>query len=152
MKEIKTEQRKEVVETIVTYEAVDGTVFHHKEECEKYENSAFGVLMARTKEFTVCDKENMNPFDDGDNDNQFKMLKPRRKEDIDTLNQLYFLPNLRCRKDPLFTEEHIGKLILMGWREEDGILDWTWFYDMDKAIASLTNGTHKLVKNDDTER
>ena len=152
MKEIKTEQRKEVVETIVTYEAVDGTVFHHKEECEKYENSAFGVLMARTKEFTICDKENMNPFDSGCNDNHFKMLKPQRKEDIDTLNQLYFLPSQHSRKDPIITEEHIGKLIMMGWKAIDGNPVRTRFHDMDKVIASLTNGTHKLVENDDTER
>lgn len=145
MKEIKKENKREVVETIVTYEAVDGTVFSSKEECQKYEDSAFGVLMGRTKDFTVNEGNNMNPFDDSD-ENEYKMLKPRNKEDIDTLNQLYFLPSYRKEEKPRFTDEYIGKLILMGWRTCEGVLDWSWFYDMDKAIASLTGDKYKLVE------
>ena len=49
MKEIKTER------TVydISYEAVDGTSFTNKEECEKYDNSALGVLRGKVKEFAV---------------------------------------------------------------------------------------------------
>ena len=42
----------EVVYT-TKYQAVDGTVFDDEKECEKYENSAIGVLNTKYKKILV---------------------------------------------------------------------------------------------------
>lgn len=143
MKEIRKEAKREVIDVTISYEAVDGTLFISKDECIKYENSAFGVLMGRTKEFTIQEGDSTNPFDDS-GENEFKMLKPRNKEDIDVINQLFLLPR-NGEAAPRFTDVHIGKLILMGWRITCRELEWTWFYDMEVAIASLTNNLYNLT-------
>ena len=55
MKEIKEEFKKEVVDTHIYYEADDGTRFDSKEECSKYEDTVFCVLMARAKSKELSD-------------------------------------------------------------------------------------------------
>ena len=49
MKEI----TKERVQKYTVYEALDGTEFNDKAECEKYDESAKGVLMARIAKLIV---------------------------------------------------------------------------------------------------
>lgn len=150
MKEVKKEIKREVIDTHVHYEAIDGTVFHDKEECEKYEKSAFGVLMARTMDFMVCeDKDSLstiNPLDESD-ENSYRMLLPTCKEHIETLNMLYLL--VRHWAAYVFTEEHIGQLILMGWRTCEDKLDYTWFYKMNTVIDTMTGGKYHLVPKTD---
>lgn len=145
MKEIEEKIKKEVVDTHIYYEADDGTRFNSKEECSKYEDTVFCVLMARAKSFVIAtDKEqSINPFDECD-DSNFITLLPQKSEDIDILNQLYVLPRSGVSKEPYFTEEHIGKPILMGYRTYDDKLEWTWFFDMQKAIDVMTGGKFEL--------
>jgi hypothetical protein len=150
MKEVKEEIKREVVDTHIHYEAIDGTVFNDKEECQKYENSAIGVLLGKTVAFTVAhdgDGTSVNPFNDND-DNNYKVLLPQSQEDIDVLNQLHLFPrNCEDYPNPKFTKEHIGKLILMGYRIYDNALDWTWFYELDKVINTMTAGKYVLTPN-----
>ena len=47
------EVTKEKVQKYTVYEALDGTEFHDKAECEKYEESAKGVVKARIAKLTV---------------------------------------------------------------------------------------------------
>ena len=145
MKEIKEETKREVVDVNTYYEAVDGTKFTNKEECVKYEDTVCCVLMARAKAFAIATEEeqSINPFNEGD-DNNYIMLLPQKKEDIDTLNQLYVLPRKGVSATPYFTDEHIGKPILMGYRTYENNLEWSWFNDMQKVINVMTNGKFEL--------
>lgn len=148
MKEVKEEIKREIVDTHIHYEAVDGTIFTDREECQKYEESAVGVLLGKTAAFTVAhdsDGNAINPFDDGD-DNNYKLLLPQSQKDIDVLNQLYIMPRGNTSKEIWFKEEHIGKLILMGYRIYDKNLDWTWFHELDKVIDTMTAGKYVLTK------
>ena len=145
MKEFKEETKREVIDVNTYYEAIDGTKFTSKEECAKYENTVCCVLMARVKSFAIATEEeqSINPFDEG-GENQYIMLLPQKQEDIDTLNQLYVLPRSGVSKEPYFTKEHIGKLILMGYRTYDDGLEWSWFNEMDKVICTMTGGKYEL--------
>ena len=145
MKEIKEETKREVVDVNIYYEAVDGTKFTNKEECVKYEDTVCCVLMARAKAFAIATEEeqSINPFDDGSEAN-YIMLLPQKQEDIDTINHLYVLPRKAASAEPYFTKEHIGKPILMGYRTYEDGLEWSWFFDMQKTIDTMTAGKFEL--------
>ena len=106
--------------------------------------------MARTETFCVARDDSdgtINPLDDG-GENNYRLLLPQGPEDIDTLNQLYIMPRTGVSKQTLFTDEHIGKLILMGYRLYDNSgLEWSWFHELDKIIDTMTAGKYKLTPN-----
>jgi hypothetical protein len=88
MKEIK----KEVSHTVTTYEAVDGTPFTNKEECEKYEQTAKCALQQRYRPLVVRTDTECNIFGGvGSEDCTVDIVKISKSEDIDTLLQLYRL-------------------------------------------------------------
>lgn len=89
MKEIK----KEVSHTVTTYEAVDGTPFTNKEECEKYEQTAKCVLQQRYKPLVVKTVTEYDIFACGSEDCVVDIIKLTEAKDIDTVIQLYRLRN-----------------------------------------------------------
>ena len=90
MKEIK----KEIIRKDYTYqyESFDGSLFDTKEECEKYEKSAEGVLKLKFQDLIVA-KENAWDLMRGYEDNDVIGLKLTKEEDKDTVLQLYLLLN-----------------------------------------------------------
>lgn len=98
MKEIKEEIQKTSVYTY--YEATDGTVFPNKEECEKYEKSALGVLSTKVSKLKVGDKYDAWDMMGGIDDHFVVAFKLNNKADADTLLQFLYLVN------PWLLEEH----------------------------------------------
>ena len=90
MKEIK----KEIIRKDYTYqyESFDGNLWDTKEECEKYEKSAEGVLKLKFQDLIVA-KENAWELMGGYEDNDVIGLKLTKEEDKDTVLQLYLLLN-----------------------------------------------------------
>ena len=88
MKEIKKE--KTITQTYYEYEALDGTIFNDKEECQKYDESALGVLNYKVNRLKVG-KKDMDCWDlcCGYDDNECFALKPELPEDKDTILQWY---------------------------------------------------------------
>ena len=88
MKEIKKERT--TTQIYFEYEALDGTIFTDKDECQKYDESALGVLNYKVSLLKVG-KENMNCWDlcYGVEDSKCFALKPVNKEDKDTILQWY---------------------------------------------------------------
>lgn len=88
MKEIKKERT--ITQTYVEYEALDGTIFADKEECQKYDNSALGVLNYKVNLLKVG-KKDMDSWDlcCGYEDHKCFALKPKLPEDKDTILQWY---------------------------------------------------------------
>lgn len=79
---------KEVEELF--YEAIDGTQFEDKKECEKYENSAKCALLVKYKPLVIKETSDYELYKTGNDDDSVDIVKLRSKEDIDTLMQLYF--------------------------------------------------------------
>ena len=90
MKEIRNEIIKK--EYTYKYESFDGIEFNTEEECEKYENSAEGVLKLKFQDLIV-DKQNAWDLMKGYDDNDVIGLKLAKEEDKDTVLQLYLLQN-----------------------------------------------------------
>ena len=90
MKEIK----KEIIRKDYTYqyESFDGNLWDTKEECEKYEKSAEGVLKLKFQDLIV-DKQNAWDLMRGYEDNDVIGLKLTKEEDKDTVLQLYLFLN-----------------------------------------------------------
>lgn len=90
MKEIK----KEIIRKDYTYqyESFDGNLWNTKEECEKYEKSAEGVLKLKFQDLIVA-KDNAWNLMRGYEDNDVIGLKLTKEEDKDTVLQLYLLLN-----------------------------------------------------------
>jgi hypothetical protein len=90
MKEIK----KEIIRKDYTYqyESFDGNLWDTKEECEKYEKSAEGVLKLKFQDLIV-DKADAWDLMRGYEDNDVIGVKLTKEEDKDTVLQLYLFLN-----------------------------------------------------------
>ena len=121
MKEITKERT--VTEKYTVYEAVDGTEFNSKEDCEAYDNSAKGVLRGKLKALTVNDKYNGWDLMGGNEDNAIIAVKVPSETDIDIVLQNYYLDNPWILNDG--REECRNKLIFAvhnAYIEQDVIL------------------------------
>lgn len=89
MKEIKKEIIRKEYQTV--YIATDGSEFYDKNECEKYEKSAMGVVSSRYKEFVVKSTTEEGLTKCGSGDYIIEVVKLTEYDDIDIVVQLYCL-------------------------------------------------------------
>ena len=87
MKEIKTERKVYDIH----YEAIDGTEFRIKEECEKYEQTAHAVLKTKFNKLVLDTQTECGFFGVGGDDNPVYAIKVKSPEDVDTVFQLFCL-------------------------------------------------------------
>ena len=73
------------------YVANDGTEFSDRDQCEKYEESAMGVLMAKIKPLMVREITTEDIHGYGSSDETVQIFKVENQEDADALLQTYFL-------------------------------------------------------------
>ena len=85
MKEIKEERKA----FDIKYEAIDGTIFYNKEECEKYDNSAKAVIRAKFKKLALAECNEYGLFNVGSDENTVYVVKMPKAQDADTVKQLY---------------------------------------------------------------
>lgn len=91
MKEITKERTK--VEKYVVYQAVDGTEFITQEECQKYDNSALGVIRGKIKNLTVGEPKDAWVTMGGYDDHSVIAIKPRTEADVELIMQWIYLEN-----------------------------------------------------------
>lgn len=91
MKEIKEEIKREVVDTYIHWEAVDGTQFVQKEECEKYEKSALGMLRGKINKLIVGEAEDAWDLMGGNEDSSVVAILLAKEKDADTFLQWLYL-------------------------------------------------------------
>lgn len=89
MREIKKEIIRKEYQTI--YIATDGTEFHDRNECEKYEKSAMGVLNSRYMELVTKSMTEEDLNKSGSCENTIEIIKITNTDDIDVVAQLYCL-------------------------------------------------------------
>lgn len=92
---------KEVTNTIYGWEAIDGTFFDNKEECQKYENSAKTVILAKYNKLVVKSSSEEEFFYLGCSDNTVDVVKISKYSDIEVILQLYTLINGTPSEDSL---------------------------------------------------
>ena len=154
MKEIK----KEIIRKDYTYqyESFDGSLFDTKEECEKYEKSAEGVLKLKFQDLIV-DKQNAWDLMRGYEDNDVIGVKLTKEEDKDTVLQLYLFLNPHLLNDSERYKEYLEQyksyineayekkdLLLMGINCEG---DYYFIGPRNKFIENLKN-FGKLIKSE----
>lgn len=95
MKEIK----EEVKSYITKYEAVDGTIFSDKAECQKYENSALAVLNSKYKKLVIKSISEYNLFNTGTDEDLLDVVKINNDSDKNVILQMWALYNSYQAKD-----------------------------------------------------
>ena len=147
----------------IVYEAIDGQLFDSKEECEKYEKSAMGVLKGRFKKLIVGIH---NAWDllRGYDDNEVYILKLKNQQDADTVWQLFYLENPyyleRNRKDrdeyiekwEKWTENALqeGNFLLMGINCDDCLYFLGDVYSIINGITDACGITDTSKENTET--
>ena len=114
---------KDLITKYTVFQAVDGTEFTQKEECEKYEESALGVLRGKIKKLTVCDPQDAWTLMGGYDDHQVIAIKPLIEADIDTILQWYYLEHSYILNDSRKSErERLEEVITEAYKNKDVIL------------------------------
>lgn len=118
MKELK---RTETIEKIIGYEANDGTHFNSKEECEKYEKTAFAVVHERFRKLVVKEMSEYTMFMDyavGSDEYIYALIDIKTENDMNTYNHFVQFTN----DSKIIDETYIGKRILVSLDYESE--DW----------------------------
>lgn len=151
MKEIQIERK--VYDTY--YEAVDGTQFKVREECEKYEQSALGVLRAKLKDYIVNDKYDCWDLMGGNEDNKCLAISVPTEEAKDIILQNYYLdqPYL-LKEDYGVFRKKIENKMQQAYENNDIVLfglncdDCLYFID---TRMNIINRLNSLDKKEETE-
>ena len=142
MKEV--QKKREVYDT--WYEAIDGTEFRTREECEKYEQTAHAVVRTKFLKLVVEERSEYDFFGVGCDDNTTYAVKMNSQEDVDTVLQLYYLDNpyvLRDEDTPKKLKERAYNLVNNAYQEE-GILFVGENYDGETFII---NSRGKMIED-----
>lgn len=148
MKEIKTEYQ--VTQYHTEYEAVDGTKFEVREDCEKYEKGVEAIILARLKDIEVSRIESEDSlFPNGSDEAEVRVVVPRNTKDIDNLNILATMYGYKNTEKLPFSKEDVGFPVCISMRFCSNSIDWLWFTKLSTVIKDATNGTFELkeVKN-----
>lgn len=95
MKEIDVEK----VLTVRKYEAIDGTLFDNKDECQIYENTARCALLSKYNKLIIKSITEYDLFEIGSEESVIDLIKIIHKSDITTIIQLVILENQYLIKD-----------------------------------------------------
>lgn len=125
---------------IVGYESTDGTFFSNKEECEKYEKSALGVLRGRIEEIAIERTSEYGLFEMGSDDCEVFVVIPKSKEDIDLINQYAVLINGDDQRH--VTDEAIGKMVYV----YTAYTDSCWFNSLESLVSRISLGKYTVVE------
>jgi hypothetical protein len=75
------------------YEAVDGTLFDSKDECQRYENTARCVLLSKYNKLIIKSATEYDLFEMGSEETVIDLIKIKHTSDIPTIVQLVILDN-----------------------------------------------------------
>ena len=135
---------------IPAYEAVDGTIFKIKEECEKYEESAKCVLIAKYNKLVVRSCTESDIFGDiGSEDETINIVKINNASDIDIILKLIALHAPSVARNPEWLQKRVNRLtdacnsnslVIIGrGYEGDCFYLSTTFNEIIKTITKINN-------------
>lgn len=136
------EVTKEKVQKYTVYEALDGTEFHDKAECQKYEESAKGVIRARIAKLIVG-RGNEWDLLAGSDDHEVIGIKMQTGKDLECVKQFLLM---EC---PWYAEvrlEEIFNIMEKAYDNDDIALfginidgDYYWINSRQNIIDNLLN-------------
>ena len=143
MKAIK-EERKYTVEV---FEAVDGTRFSDKSECEVYERSAKCLLLSKYNKLVVNKSNEYSIFGCGSEEDCIDIIKISCKEDIDVIMQTIGVihPNMlnECNKE--IYDKYYNTLI-KAYEENDLVFIYRGYDDSFCVEGTLSNRILNIAK------
>lgn len=108
------ELTREVTTTeVIGYRAADGKEFRNKEECETYERTAKGVIQADFEKLVMAENNEYGLFESfggGGEDYRIVRIIIHNMEELRQAN----MHSQLIKNKNLFTEEHIGKNLIVG--------------------------------------
>lgn len=117
------------------YVAVDGTEFDEREQCEKYDKSALGVVQGRVKRVTVKVTNEWAAVG-GDEDHEVWIVVPKKAEDVDAIRQLLALYG--NRQDTSELDEQLGKVVYLAWNIDK---DYMWFKTLESILKYASDNS-----------
>ena len=131
----------------VWYEAIDGTTFKDKVECEKYDNTARAVLMSKYKPLVLKSITEWDLFETGSEDCYYDLVMINCEKDIEIITQLALLQNTFLYKDQERLN-NIENICRNAWREEDVILISRGYQEDSFWISGTVNNRINHIKNE----
>ncbi len=140
-------KEKVVKSSYNVYVANDGTEFNDRDECQKYEDSAEGVILAKIKSLVINDIAEEEILGWGSSDNTVWVVRPKSQDDVNTILQALLLFNpyykKEDRKEQLEKERQTAQRALdendvlfigRGWE-----MDCFWFYGTRNSLKEKLN-------------
>lgn len=140
------ERKVELLSYKTVYVAADGTEFDDRDECEKYDRSAVGVLKGRVKEMAIKDANEDDIFNCGNCENRVLVCIPKNQEDIDDIKQLIFATGGNASYADK-VDGCINKVVLVFFCYDDYI----YIDTLDDVVFRATDGKYKLEKSESPE-
>lgn len=136
------EKKIEQVSYNYVYVAADGTEFADKDECQAYENSAYGVLRSRLAKMAIKQMAECDLFDGaGCDDNESFIVIPKSEAEVTLIQQLAYLK--AYNKESQAEMVAVGKVLVVTF-SYDG--DSVWFADLGEIVSKATDGKYKVVE------
>ncbi len=154
MKELKCTK---TIEEITGYEADDGTRFKTKEECERYEQSAYCAVWNSFRSlFVGAEFEECRFFDNfgyGSEEFMYAIVEIKNANDVITANM--FSKLTASSAHVTWSNEDIGKKFLCGlgycWEKKKGICSKRSADDLRTELNKVIDKFFNPVKEGDTE-
>ena len=147
------EVTKEKVQKYIVYEALDGTQFHDMAECEKYEQSAKGVIKKKIAKL-IAGKGNEWDLLAGDECHEIIGIKMQSEKDVDTVKQ-FFLMECSWYQDKPGAVENIFNVMDTAFEKKDIVLfgincdgEYYWINSRQNIVNNLLNLDKKEEKED----
>jgi hypothetical protein len=138
------EVTKEKVQKYTMYEALDGTEFNDKAECEKYEQSAKGVIRARIAKLTVG-KDNEGNLLAGSDEHEVIGIKMQTEKDVEYVKQFLLMECTWYNGNPV-ERDKIFDIMEKAYDNDDIVLfginydgDYYWINARQNIVDNLMN-------------
>ena len=144
MKTIKEEKKY----TVDVYEAIDGTRFSDKAECEKYEKSAKCLLLSKYNKLVIKRDSEYNIFGCGSEDDYVDIVKILCREDIDVIMQTLGVidPHLLEERYKERYDKYQG-ILVKAWEEGDLVFIFRGYENDGFYIAgTLSDKIYNIAK------
>ena len=148
--------KEEVKSYNLRYEAIDGTTFYDKGECEKYEATAAAIIRSKFLKLVVHESAEYSLFGVGSDDYTVYAVKMATPKDADVIKQLYILDhswvlNTESQDNKHYMDEAFD-MIDRAYKEKDILFVGknfdgdTYLINTRKAMIDSLNGLDKNTK------
>ena len=144
MKIVKEEKKY----TVEVYEAIDGTRFSDKAECEIYEKSAKCLLLSKYNKLVIKKDFEYNIFGCGSEDDYVDIVKILCKEDIDVIMQtLGVISSYMLKEDYKERYDKCQDILVKAWNEGDLVFIYRGYDNNSFSIEeTLSNRITNIAK------